>query len=768
MADPTSSRRIAMYSHDTFGLGHITRTIRVARSILEAIPDASVLVLTGSPIAHRLTFPRGVEYVKLPSVRKRGPEEYAPRELGIPFWRLRRMRTQIIRDALRLYRPHLLFVDNVPLGMKGEILPSLEDIKKSGAALHLNVRDILDEPDLIRAQWAEDGTLEALRSLYDEIHVFGDRSIHDAASEYRLPAEKTFFHGYIAPPPPPAQPVPGPRASEVSARKRTGSPSVLLTIGGGEDGAEILRCALEAARRFEALRRVDFDLVLGPLMTPENAEQIRTSVRSGGRISVCEFVEDLADFMPEYDLVISMGGYNTLCEVMARARRSLVVPRVHPRREQELRARALESRGILRWIHPRELAPERLASAICRTLERGPELPSPNAPRLEGLGHFKRRIQAIAPELPDPVPPGRRREVTAENGARRRVPVRGGVLGLAFLALLLGSAPGASASLRPKSVNAEMLVGYDTNILDASDAEIRAFETHDPGSFFVVDHMKDGVLQTSIDGHWLLPGAGPKTEARLRYTRLQYLRETIRSENHYAFQWRSRLGPGTQADFGLEFAPDIYGRHRKDKDALPGDPVFRAEVRDEWNVALQITRSIVPGYSSVSVMEGSVRDYNRVFDERDRWRAGGRTGLMWQSKQGDARFDVTGGYRLLRSRNVPYLGSDLSYRDWTLRSAAEGSCLGGFLHLRGYATRDWVSYTSSDPSDHSHYGRRDVAWELGGLVRHAFSPALDWSASVVHERRDVTTGFTTTGDLDEEGSVRDTFVTTGVAWHWQP
>src|SRR5882762_29709 len=281
MADPTTSPRIAMYSHDTFGLGHITRTIRVARSIVEAIPDASVLVLTGSPIAHRLTFPKRVEYLQLPSVRKRGPGEYAPRELSIPFWRLRRMRVQIIRDALRLYRPHLLFVDNVPLGMKGEILPSLEDIKKSGAAIHLNVRDILDEPALIRAQWAEDGTFETLRFLYDEIHVFGDRSIHDAASEYGLPAEKTHFHGYIAPPAPgPTPPTPGPaargpRASELSVRRRNGSPSVLLTIGGGEDGAEILGCALEAARRFEALRRIDFDLVLGPLMSPEDAEGVR-------------------------------------------------------------------------------------------------------------------------------------------------------------------------------------------------------------------------------------------------------------------------------------------------------------------------------------------------------------------------------------------------------------------------------------------------------------------------------------------------------------
>src|SRR5262245_46483281 len=93
--------RIAIYSHDTFGLGHITRTLRLGRAIVESLPDATILVLTGSPIAHRLVFPERMEYVKLPSVRKRGPQRYASRELGISFRRLRQMRVQIINDTLR-------------------------------------------------------------------------------------------------------------------------------------------------------------------------------------------------------------------------------------------------------------------------------------------------------------------------------------------------------------------------------------------------------------------------------------------------------------------------------------------------------------------------------------------------------------------------------------------------------------------------------------------------------------------------------------------
>ena len=761
MAGRNFSLRVAMYSHDTFGLGHITRTLRLARATVEAIPNASVLVLTGSPIAHRLTFPQGVEYVKLPSVRKRGPETYVPRELGIPFWRLRQMRVRILRDALRLFRPHIFFVDNVPLGMKGEILPSLEDLKKHGTALHLNLRDILDEPGIVRSQWAEDGTHDVLNSLYDEVHVFGDRSIHDSAAEYGLPACKTLFHGYIAPPEPAA------RERVLPTRRRNGLPSVLITIGGGEDGAGILRCALEAERRLDAVRRLKFDLVLGPLMGVEEAEVIRTTARGRGGVSACEFVEDLADFMPEYDLVVSMGGYNTLCEVMTRAQRSLVIPRIHPRREQELRARALEARGILTLIHPGELTPERFGTALAESLERGPVLPSPRAPRLEGVGCFKRRLEEIAPSFRDPAPRRQKRpeQLVAGVDTRRRGLVRS-VLGLGIVGFLACSAGFARADLRPKAVNAEMLVGYDTNVLDASDAEIMAFETHDPGSFFVVEQMKDAALQMSIDGRWAL-AAGSKTDARLRYTRLQYLRETIRSENHYSLQWRSRASTNTLIDFSLAFAPNVYARHRRDKDALPGDPVFRAEVRNEWDSALQIARALGPHWSSVSVMEGSIRDYRRPFDERDRWRGGGRTGFAWRPS-GSAKLDLSGGYRQLRSRNVPYLGSDLSYKEWSVLSAFDCALLGDFLRARAYVNRDWTRYTSTDPGDESHFGRHDNEWEFGGSLQHALSPSIDWKAGVTHMRRYADSALALTADLDEEGSVHDTFVSTGIAWHWQP
>src|SRR3712207_5250122 len=47
-----------------------------------------------------------------------------------------------------------------------------------------------------------------------------------------------------------------------------------------------------------------------------------------------------------------MGGYNTVCELLAEDKRTLVVPRVAPRSEQLIRARRLARRGLVDVLHP--------------------------------------------------------------------------------------------------------------------------------------------------------------------------------------------------------------------------------------------------------------------------------------------------------------------------------------------------------------------------------------------------------------------------------
>ena len=42
--------RVLIYSHDSFGLGHLRRCRAIAHSLVDQNKDLSVIILTGSPI----------------------------------------------------------------------------------------------------------------------------------------------------------------------------------------------------------------------------------------------------------------------------------------------------------------------------------------------------------------------------------------------------------------------------------------------------------------------------------------------------------------------------------------------------------------------------------------------------------------------------------------------------------------------------------------------------------------------------------------------
>ena len=59
-----STYNILMYSHDTYGLGHIRRTMAIADYLRG--PHINILILTGSPIVGRFAFPEQVDFVRIP------------------------------------------------------------------------------------------------------------------------------------------------------------------------------------------------------------------------------------------------------------------------------------------------------------------------------------------------------------------------------------------------------------------------------------------------------------------------------------------------------------------------------------------------------------------------------------------------------------------------------------------------------------------------------------------------------------------------------
>ena len=357
--------RILVYSHDTFGLGHLRRCLALIRTLCARHPGLSALLVTGSPLVHRYAMPPGADYVKLPALRKVEAEQYEARTLNVSRSTIRSMRSNLILHTLRDYDPNVLLVDHSPTGSRGELLPTLEWLAERGDCTRiLGLRDIIDEPAAVVAQWEAAGVYDVLREHYEHVVVYGNRDVYDPVTRYRFPPEvaaKTRFVNYVCDPAATA-PDQGEEGGE------PGRPVVAVSIGGGDGASDTLLVPfLEMMRRFGS--RLDFraEILPGPLVPAEVESRLRT-LAEGLPVTLRPFVPSTAALFRRAELVVATAGYNTCADILQNARRAILVPRVLYRHEQLIRARRLEELGLVTCIHPDRATPEALLEAIRRAL----------------------------------------------------------------------------------------------------------------------------------------------------------------------------------------------------------------------------------------------------------------------------------------------------------------------------------------------------------------------------------------------------------------
>lgn len=351
--------RVALYSHDTVGLGHLRRNIAIASSIVDAEAaegrQTDVLLLSGARETASFPLPPGVDCLTLPALAK-GTDGYAARHLRVPLGEVLDLRSALLWAALDRFDPDVLVVDKVAWGVCRELEPSIEHLRARGRArLVLGMRDVLDAPAVTAAEWAQDQTLDAIARLYDAVWWYGDPAVLDPVAEYDLPPEvarRLRPTGYLGHGRPAAR-ADGGAAGRVPAPR---GPYVLCMVGGGQDGAALARAFAEADLP-PGHRGV---LLTGPYLPQAEHDELAAIVDARAVTDVVRFTSEVARLVEGASAVVSMGGYNTVCEVLAAGSPALVVPRVHPRTEQLIRAERLADLGVLDVLHPDDLTPAAL------------------------------------------------------------------------------------------------------------------------------------------------------------------------------------------------------------------------------------------------------------------------------------------------------------------------------------------------------------------------------------------------------------------------
>jgi predicted glycosyltransferase len=398
--------RIAIYSQDGFGLGHMQRTASIAWELYRLRPEASILTFSDSQLGQFFPISPHHDYIKLPSIAKEGPGNWKATHLRMSFPDILDLRKELISNALLHYAPDIFLVDHMPHGAMGELLPALEAMKHFGLKTQnvLGLRDILDSPEVTIERWKVEGAYEVIERFYARILVFGMQDVYDMAEQYQLPegaVKKLFYCGYVA------NLDHERNAYNIRARYLAGASAdtrlVVVMAGGGADGYAMMSTLIEALPKVLEEQPCVLAIITGPFMP---VELIADLERRAGRLPVhmLEAVTDSTSYISAADLVIAMAGYNTSVEILRNKTPAILIPRAGPSAEQRTRASIFAAKHWVDTIDPDEVSPENLAECISSHLK-NPNARKPSTlPNLSGAAVAAKHTLAVLAPKKDRVP----------------------------------------------------------------------------------------------------------------------------------------------------------------------------------------------------------------------------------------------------------------------------------------------------------------------------------------------------------------------------
>ncbi|MCB8820135.1 glycosyltransferase family protein [Microvirga rosea] len=387
-----SGTRVLIYSHDTFGLGHLRRSRAIANAIAQERADCSIVIISGSPVIGNFEFGSGVDYIRIPGVTKLPDGDYRSLNLNVDLDEAVGLRQDLILQAARSFRPDVFIVDKEPAGFRGEVVPALEYLGNQGCRRVLGIRDVMDEPALLVPEWERKGAKDVLSRSYDEIWVYGLEDVYRPLAALGLPPSverRITYTGYLR------REVP-PTPSLTRYPKITKQPFILVTTGGGGDGDDLIDWVISAYEQDETIDMPSL-IVFGPFVNRDMRRSFMERIARHPKLDAISFDTKIEHLMQKAAAIVAMGGYNTFCEILSFDKRALIVPRTRPRLEQHIRAVAAERLGLVSMLSdygaPR--TPARMARALkgLAGQPRPSEVVIPGL--LDGLDRVQERLKAL-------------------------------------------------------------------------------------------------------------------------------------------------------------------------------------------------------------------------------------------------------------------------------------------------------------------------------------------------------------------------------------
>jgi predicted glycosyltransferase len=360
-------KRLLFYCQSLLGIGHFIRS----RQILFALRDFDVCFVYGGEFVPDFDLPSWVETVYLPAIRSDASFErlyVVDNHHSLPEIQTRRRESLLA--AFERFAPDILLIELFPFGrwkFNFELLPLLDRARSArpDVKISCSLRDILvRRPDQARYE-AEVCAL--MNRYFDMLLIHADPRLQRLEETFSRVAGlncEIRYTGYVG-------------QTEVHSMPEQIStcPTLLVSVGAGRVGHELITCALDADARLTQDHQLR--IFTGPHMPEEQFQSLQERVKVRSHITLRRHTTQFLTLLRHADLSISMAGYNTCMDILSAGVRALVWPFTeHENGEQMLRARKLEQLGYVSVLDPARLTPDYLAAEITRCLNLPPSAPS--------------------------------------------------------------------------------------------------------------------------------------------------------------------------------------------------------------------------------------------------------------------------------------------------------------------------------------------------------------------------------------------------------
>ena len=357
-------KKVLFYCQHILGMGHLIRSMEIVRGLLD---DFQVCFINGGQEIAGFPFPEAIDVVQIPAI-KTDPEfqELQAVDRSLTLEQVQELRREKLLETLANFQPDILIVELFPFGRRRfspELIPFLETAKAAGTKIACSLRDIVVTKQ--NQQRHEEKVCKLMNKYFDLLLIHGDPDFIPLETSFSRVGDlncEVRYTGYVT------QPLSQPIETEL--------PLILVSVGGGRFGHNLLECMVKTSPLLEGKIPHHIQMFAGPFAPDELLKRLQKQAKTLPNLTVNRYTSDLLSYMQKADLSISMSGYNTTLNVLKTGVRAMILPfEGNNDREQATRAGKLAELGRVQVIHPDNLQPQRFAQHIIdHLLEETPSL----------------------------------------------------------------------------------------------------------------------------------------------------------------------------------------------------------------------------------------------------------------------------------------------------------------------------------------------------------------------------------------------------------